>query len=701
MSTNKHIDKICIIIIICALIVTALFINGEKLGITKIVDADAENNSDSVWFTANDLDADRDTEGACVINLNGDEIGITGSGAYANDGSVTIAAGGTYVFSGTLTDGSIIVDAYDSSKVWLLFDGVEISCSDDAALRVEEADKVFLTLAEGSENILASGPEYSEEALADGTDGAIFAHDDLTINGSGSLTVTAEYRHGIAANDDLVITGGTITVEAVQDAIHANDSLRICGADITVTAGDDGLATSNEEAYFYMESGSLKVTSGDDGLHMTGDVTIAGGDIEIAAGDDGIHSDTAAAVSGGTILVTDCYEGIEAVTVDIEGGDITICPEDDGLNANGGSMSGGGMGEDMRNMGGEFAGSGEMPEPPEDGELPEMSENGEMPEDGELPEMSEGGEMPEMPEDGERPEPPEDGERPGMNGTGDMRGGRPDMQGQMAEEGSQEEIDSGEEASEAYIHISGGTLTIINDSGRDADGIDSNGDILISGGVIRVSLTGSGGNNAIDSAGECRITGGEIIACGGSAMAEGFDSSSTQCSVMYNLSSTAEAGTTLALEDANGKVMLSYEVPCSFTSAIISCPEIQTGETYTICIGDSQEEITPDEAAASFGDAQGGLLGGNMSREGMQQGELMDGFGNDPSPGSEDGQTGSGPAFETDAPRNEENSSVDVEETVSGTALSEFSSETYLLLGICAAVIAAGLLTGIIYRRRR
>lgn len=246
MSTHSKLDKICVAVVVCCLILTALFMKGESLGIKKIIDEDAEQNSDSEYFTLNDREGNWDTSDATVITLTGDGAEISGNGAYANDGNVVITNAGYYVVSGSLTDGYLSVDAYDSSKVFILLNGVEINCSDDACIRVEQADKVFLTLAESSQNILTSGSSYSEQALKDGTDGAVFAHDDLTINGSGSLTVNAEYRHGIAANDDLVITGGTITVTAAADAIHANDSLRIREASITLDAGDDGMVTSTK-----------------------------------------------------------------------------------------------------------------------------------------------------------------------------------------------------------------------------------------------------------------------------------------------------------------------------------------------------------------------------------------------------------------------------------------------------------------------
>ena len=175
---------------------------------------------------------------------------------------------------------------------------------------------------------------------------------------------------------------------------------------------------------------------------------------------------------------------------------------------------------------------------------------------------------------------------------------------------------------ETYISISGGTIRIINEAGNDADGLDSNGDIFISGGSIYVSLQGSGSNSAVDfgseSGGVAEISGGTIIACGASSMAEAFDSSSTQASILYNTSTVAEAGTTLSIKDTEGDILLSWEVPCSFSSALVSCPQLETGGTYTVSIGDDTEEITLEEISASYGDAQSSMFGGKMNWGGMK-----------------------------------------------------------------------------------
>ena len=292
MSSSKHINLICIVVTVCAVLLTVLFMNGEALGITKVVDEDAEGYEGNEYFTANDLNGEWDDTEATRITLNGEDATIDGYGAYVYDGNVVIANGGQYVLSGTLTDGSVVVDAYMSSKVWIRLAGVSIHCSDDAAIRVNQADKVFLSLAEGTENELVSGADFSEAALADNTGGAVFAHDDLTVNGSGTLQVLSSYRHGFDCNDSLHITGGTITVTAPEDCFHVNDSLRVTDCGLTLYAGDDGLQCDTEilvaggEILIVNESGRNP-----NGLNTKGDILLKGGTIRIRTSDDESESE--------------------------------------------------------------------------------------------------------------------------------------------------------------------------------------------------------------------------------------------------------------------------------------------------------------------------------------------------------------------------------------------------------------------------
>lgn len=482
MSTGKHFSALCALVLALALAVTVLFMNGEKLGIRVIRDEDSETNEDSGYFTSNDQNTT--WTAATAITLSGDTATVSGSGAYANGGSVTIASAGYYDVTGTLTDGSLIVDAGKNAKVFLRLNGVTITCSDDAAIRVNQADKVFLTLAEGTENTVTSGETYSEAALADKTDGAIFAHDDLTINGSGALTVTAAYKHGIAANDSLRITGGKITVTAPADTIHVNDSLHITGAAITLSAGDDA-----------------------------------------------IHSDTSVAILGGSITVNTCCEGIEAPEILVEDGAVTVTSTDDGINAYGTETS--------------------------------------------------------------------DGSLPGVT-------------------------------------INGGTVTLLNSSDRDADGIDSNGNIDINGGLVYISLVGDGGNCALDygseNGGACRINDGTVVACGGSTMLETMSENSAQPSILY-AGTTQAAGTEITLQDSSGETLLTYAAPNSFSAVLVSCPEMTTGNTYTLTLGDTAQEIPLTQVATTYG-VSGGM-------EGDRGGKMGGGMGNMGGMGGQGGMNGS------------------------------------------------------------
>ena len=271
MSTHKHIDRICIVSLLLTLLLTLLFMNGAALGIEPM-----DSPADVV-----------NTAGATEITLCGADAVISGAGAYLLDGDLCIAQGGTYVLSGDLADGGIVIDTGGGGAVRLLLNGLSAANSDGAAIRAERAGSVTVSLAEGSENTLESGEEPT-----DGTDGAVFSRADLYFCGSGALNVVSGYRHGIAANDNLTVSGGSITVTAPEDGLHANETL-----------------------------------------------TVSGGALRISCGDDALHADLAVAISDGTVTAEDCYEGIEAVSITLSGGDVVIYPDDDGLNANGGGES--------------------------------------------------------------------------------------------------------------------------------------------------------------------------------------------------------------------------------------------------------------------------------------------------------------------------------------------------------------------------
>ena len=164
-------------------------------------------------FTDRDLRGDYTEAESVKIVLSGSSAQCGSKSVQISGGTITIVEEGTYLLSGTLQEGMVVIAAGDKDKVQLVFDNVNIFNSSNAAVYVKSADKVFLTLAAGSANVLENGGSYT--ALDENNiDGVIFAKSDLTINGSGSLEVTAASGHGIVSKDDLKMTGGSLAITA-------------------------------------------------------------------------------------------------------------------------------------------------------------------------------------------------------------------------------------------------------------------------------------------------------------------------------------------------------------------------------------------------------------------------------------------------------------------------------------------------------
>ena len=297
---------------------------------TTSVTYDAASKSE--MFTERDLSGEYDEAAALKIALNGSTVEVTeegtetkASGVSIDGSTITITAEGTYIFSGTLDDGMIIVEADDAAKVQIVLDGASVTSKTSAALYVKSADKIFVTTAKGTDNTLANGGTFT--AIDDNNiDGAVFAKDDITFNGSGSLTVTSPAGHGIVGKDDVKIAGGTLEITAAKHGVQANDSARFAEAEVNITAGTDGVHVSDNadaeegtasDSYFYIADATVKIN----------------------AGDDGIHADAQALIEGGSITVSESYEGIEALDIEISGGDIDVTASDDGLNAAGGNTT--------------------------------------------------------------------------------------------------------------------------------------------------------------------------------------------------------------------------------------------------------------------------------------------------------------------------------------------------------------------------
>ncbi|HML36811.1 MAG TPA: carbohydrate-binding domain-containing protein, partial [Bacillota bacterium] len=470
-----------------------------------------------------------------TVTLKGNSISFTGSGAMVDGNTITVKAAGTYVISGTLKDGRIVVDSADDENVRLILNNANIASSDGPPILVRNAKNTIISLPSGTENTLADSSENTYEKDATG---AVFSADDLWINGSGTLTVQANYKDGISGNDDVKITQATVVIDAADDGITANDSVSVNDAVIKITADGDGIKTTKgtkigkgyisiksgsldinagadglqAETLLYIqggsfniatteinsegdsssakglkagngivvEDGSFKIDSGDDALHSNGIIRVKGGTFEIQTGDDAIHADSSLSVSGGEITISKSYEGLESKVIDLSGGTIDLTASDDGINVSGGDS--GGMGF----MGGR---------PGEGG----ASGNGNT----------------AVPNAGAN-----------ANAANPNAGAKPDS----GAAGKTSDSSSGRK-----LTINGGNITV-NAAG---DGLDANGSIYMTGGTVLVNGPTDNGNGALDYDGVFEISGGTLLTAGSSSMAMAPSTGSTQ----YTIANTVGAQT--------------------------------------------------------------------------------------------------------------------------------------------------------------
>ena len=281
-------------IVLSVVLILAIPGCGEKdsLKDTEIKDNEMTQTDDSDvseddMFTNRDLNSDYNVNESVYVSLNGDSVSCDSDSVKIDGTRITLSEEATYIFSGKLDNGQIIVNAGEQDKLQMVLDGAEITSESSAALYVLEADKVVVTLAADSENVLANGGSF--EAIDENNiDGAVFSKQDLTFNGTGSLTVTSPADHGIVCKDDLVFVSGSYVIESASHGIDANDSVRIAEASMKVTAGKDGIRAENDEdtekGFVYVENGSFDISAEGDGISASNYLQIQDGAFTILTG---------------------------------------------------------------------------------------------------------------------------------------------------------------------------------------------------------------------------------------------------------------------------------------------------------------------------------------------------------------------------------------------------------------------------------
>lgn len=579
-------------------------------------------------YSKRDMDASFDESSATKITLSGDSASVSGSGAIAEGSTVTISAAGTYIVSGNLTDGSITVTTSEDDKVQIVLNGVKIASSSGPAIDIQSADKCFITLAEGTQNSLSDGSAFtSEDANA-----CIYATCDLTINGSGSLDVSGNYRHGVFSKDDLVVYGGSINVSAVEDGLNGKDSVKIGAGDISIDSGADGVksskSTNPEKGFVYVSGGSLSIDAEDDGIQAKTHLCIAGGSIEIDAADDALHSDLEGALNGGSTSVRSgddafhcetklevndgsfvaetCSEGYEAEWVVVNGGDVNICALDDAMNASAADLSDDSESSDADTSTSTPSGESGANAAQPDGSIGAPGASSANADSNEQQQNTapqdagrqDGSTPPELPSD--------DGAQGGQAGEAPSDLGQaPDVQGRMERGGQAPGGQGGAPGasdSNCLIQINGGKV-VLDSQG---DGVDSNGNVEINGGTLLVNGPSSDGDGAFDYDGEATISGGTVLMAGAVGMAQSF-TSGTQAFALVQASGSA--GNVIEATDADGNVIATLTATRAFGCVLVSGAGVSDGDTITVSV-DGAATMAMASTTGTSGIATGGMGGG-------------------------------------------------------------------------------------------
>ncbi|MFC4100307.1 carbohydrate-binding domain-containing protein [Paenibacillus xanthanilyticus] len=542
---------------------------GAAAAAVELASASAADQAD---FDENDSLTIWRADSATTIAFSGSVATVTGSGAKAEGGVVTISTAGTYVVSGTIADGQLVVDAPEDADVHLVLNGTQITNNDGPAVHVKEAGKAIITLQEGTDNSLSDGATYADTSEEAPT-ATLFSKGDVTINGTGKLTVTGNAKDGMTSKDDLKIMSGMITVKASDDGVVGKDLVAVKDGTITVEAGGDGVKTTNEtdadKGYVAITGGTFHITSQHDGIQAASSILIADGAFDIVSGGGNAKSTKTheeqfggrgfqdqAQTQTDTTQATEETESASAkglkgtANVAIAGGSFTIDAADDAIHSNANIAISGGQysiasGDDGIHADTALAiASGTIA----------ITKSYEGIESADI--AISGGEIHVTASD--------DGVNVGGGNDGSGATGG-DM---FASTGG-------------VLNISGGYVYVDSEG----DGLDSNGNVVMTGGTAVVNGPTMNGNAPLDYNGTFEQSGGTLVAAGSAGMAQAPSDTSKQLALMMTFPSTLEAGTLVSVTDSAGQTIAAFQPTKTFGSFVLSSAALASGESYTISTG--------------------------------------------------------------------------------------------------------------------
>ncbi|OPX42113.1 hypothetical protein CLHUN_40180 [Ruminiclostridium hungatei] len=572
----------------------------------------------SVKYDSTDVDTGWDSESSTKITFSSDTINGQGEGIVISKNIVTITSAGTYIISGTINNGRIIVDTKDDQPVRLVLNGADITSTESAPICITSAKKAVLILPEGTKNNITDGKNYVfDNKEADEPDSAIFSKSDLTINGTGSLTINANYKNAITSKDELKIMSGNITLNSTGDGMKGRDFVAIKDGIVNINAKEDGIKSNNDEdakkGFVLIEGGSINIIALEDGIQAETDILIKTAAINITSGGgytngetkadeqpgmggpgrgfDFVPSDTAEAdsttrapadtgVSGdSTATESESKKGLKAAdSITIESGTLEIDSADDSIHSNniicinGGTVSVSSGDDGIHADAAIYINNGDtnVLKAYEGIESANIIIN-----NGNITVSSS-----------------DDGINVSGGADSSSTGGRA---------GQNSFNTSGSDS----LQINGGYVYVDSQG----DGLDANGSIYITNGTVVVNGPTGNNNGALDYDGAFKMTGGFLIAAGSSGMAQAPDTSSTQNSAMISFDQVMPAGTIINITSGDGKELLTFKPAKGFQTIVVNSPELKKGTTYDIYYGGSSS------GSEKNGLSEGGTFSGGTKYE--------------------------------------------------------------------------------------
>ena len=484
----KKIKKILGIGLVVSLTASGCTTGAASTSSTSATSAESSKESSSKTaslskeecFSDRDLDGSYDESSSAVITLNGTSAECSSDSVQVSDSTVTIREEGTYIITGNLSDGMIIVDAEKTDKVQLVLDGVTINSESSAPIYVKQADKVFITTVSDTTNTISNGGTFT--AIDENNiDAVIFSKEDLTLNGSGSLVVTSPAGHGVVSKDSLKVTSGTYQIDSASSGLNGKDEICIADGTFTITSGKDGIHSENadneEDGFIYIAGGSFNISAEGDGISASSILQVDDGTFDITAGGGSENAEKKSSDSWG----------------DFKGG-----PGGKGEpGGKGGPGDKGGLGE-----------NGETPSKPDnasDGKAPEMP-------DGTTDENSADHPQPPSMSDGDSQTPPELPENENQSEKSDTSENT-DAQDKTDESDSSGNVDSTDESDSDSTSMKGlkaGTSLMIADGmftiNSADDSLHSNDSVTVNGGTFQIAS----GDDAVHADKTLDMTAGTI-----------------------------------------------------------------------------------------------------------------------------------------------------------------------------------------------